>query len=118
MIHAACLLLCALPAAVETGSITGTVVNPRGVTAVTAIDRGDETDKKYKGTIDAKTGKFTIAGLPVGRTYDVVLDAGAVRLEGVNLLVPRSDFEEEMPLTKDDEKAIKKICHALNKFEN
>jgi hypothetical protein len=113
-----CLLLLALPAAAEKGAITGTVVTPKGVTAVTAIDRGDEQDKTYKGTIDAKTGKFTIADLPVGRTYDVLIDAGAVRLQGVNLKVPASDFEEEMPLTKADITAIKKICKNLNKFEN
>jgi hypothetical protein len=114
-----CLLLLALPVgAAEKGSITGTITNPKVVTAVTAIDRGDETDKKYKGKIDLKTGKFAITGLPVGRTYDVVIDAGAARLEGVNLVAPPSDFEEEMPLTKDDVTQIKKICKDLNKFEN
>src|SRR5262249_60958886 len=96
----ACLLLFAPVAAADKGSITGTIVNPKGVTSVTAVDRGDEKDKTYKGTIDPKTGKFTIPGLPVGRTYDVVIDAGATRLEGVNLTVSPSDFEEEMPLTK------------------
>src|SRR5438105_2718759 len=100
-----CLLLFALPSA-ETGSITGTVVNPKGVTAVKAIDRADEKDKTYNGKIDLKTGRFTIAGLPLGRTYDVVIDAGPVRLEGVNLKVPPSDYEEETPLTRDDVKAI------------
>ena len=101
-----------------TGSITGTVADPKGVTAVTAVDRGDETPKTYKGKIDAKTGKFSIDGLPLGRTYDVIIDAGGVRLEGVNLVAPPSDFEEEMPLTKDDVAAITKISKALNKFEN
>ncbi len=116
---ATCLLLFALPAgAAETGTITGTVVNPGGVTAVTAVDRGDEADKQFKGKIDPKSGKFTIDKLPLGRTYDVVIDAGAARLEGVNLKVPPSDFEEEMPLTKDDIAKIKKICKDLNKFEN
>jgi hypothetical protein len=113
-----CLLLLALSAAAGKGAITGTVVNPKGVTAVTAVDRGDEQDKTYRGKIDAKTGKFTIAGLPVGRTYDVLIDAGTVRLQGVNLKVPPSDFEEEMPLTREDVTAIKKICKDLNKFEN
>jgi hypothetical protein len=114
-----CLLLLALPvAAAEKGSITGTIVNPKGVTAVSAIDRGEEADKTHRGKVDPKTGKFTIADLPLGRTYDVVIDMGAVRLEGVNLKVPPSDFEEEMPLTKDDVTAIKKICKDLNKFEN
>src|SRR5262249_24697421 len=38
--------------------------------------------------------------------------------EGVNLTVPPSNFEEEMPLTKDDAAAVSKICKMLNKFEN
>ncbi len=108
-----------LPAhAADLGTITGTIVAPKGVTAVTAVNRADEVDKKYKGSVDAKTGKFTIDKLPLGATYDVVIDVGTVRLEGVNLKVPRSDFEEEQPLTKVDRAAITKICKLLNKFEN
>ncbi len=86
------------------------------MTAVTAIDRA--TDKKYPGKIDAKTGKFTIKDLPLGATYDCILDAGPVRLEGVNLKVPRSDYEEEQPLTKEDIETIKKTALSLNQFEN
>jgi hypothetical protein len=104
--------------AAETGTITGTIVAPKGVTAVTAVNRADEVDKKYKGTVDAKTGKFIIDKLPLGATYDVVIDVGTVRVEGVNLKVPPSDFEEEQPLTKEDRAAITKICKLLNKFEN
>ncbi len=78
----------------------------------------EEADKKYKGTLDAKTGKFTIANLPLDATYDVVIDVGPCALEGVNLKVPPSDFEEEQPLTKEDREAITKICKLLNKFEN
>src|SRR5262249_31731970 len=103
------LLLASSAIAADKGTITGTIVDPKGVTAVTAVDGAQEKDKKYKGTIDAKTGRFTIADLPLDATYDVVIDAGAIRLEGVNLKVPPSDFEEEMPLTKDDALAIKKI---------
>lgn len=111
------LLLTAAPSrGADTGTIAGTVDKPAAVTAVTAIDR--ETDKKYPGKVDVKTGRFTITGLPLGKTYDCILDAGAVRLEGVNLKVPRSDYEEEQPLSKEDVAAIKKIARDLNKFEN
>jgi hypothetical protein len=114
---AALVLVSAMPArGAETGSIRGTVDKPGIVTAVTAIDRA--TDKKYPGKIDAKTGQFTIADLPLGATYDCILDAGAVRLEGVNLKVPRSDYEEEQPLAKEDIETIKKTALSLNKFEN
>jgi hypothetical protein len=104
--------------AADTGTITGTLVAAKGVTAVTAINRAGETDRTYKGTLDAKTGKFTIDKLPLGAAYDLIIDAGAVRLEGVNLKVPPSDYEEEQPLTKEDRTTITKICKLLNKFEN
>jgi hypothetical protein len=54
----------------------------------------------------------------LGATYDVILDVGPCRLEGVNLKVPRSDYEEEQPLTKEDVEALKKSALSLNKFEN
>jgi hypothetical protein len=99
----------------EKGLIRGTVDKPGVATAVTAIDRA--TDKKYPGTIDAATGQFTIKDLPLG-TYDCIVDMGSVRLEGVNLKVPRSDYEEEQPFSKEDMETIKKTALSLNKFEN
>jgi hypothetical protein len=104
--------------AAETGTIKGKVDRPKEVTAVRAVDREEEKDKIYPGKIDAATGTFTIAGLPLGKTYDVVFDAGTVRLEGVNLKVPRSDFEEEQPLAKEDVEALTKAVNLLNKFED
>jgi hypothetical protein len=101
------------------GRITGTVDQPKWVTAVFAKDRtSDEKDKIYKGKLDAETGKFVIEGLPLNATYDVVIDFKGGRLEGVNLKVPPSDFEEEQPLTKDDIAALKKTVLAQNKFED
>jgi hypothetical protein len=100
----------------ETGTIRGKVERAGVVTAVAAIDRA--TDKKYSGKIDGKTGQFTIAELPLGKSYDCILDAGPARLEGVDLKVPPSDYEEEQPLTKEDIEKIKKTALALNKFEN
>jgi hypothetical protein len=100
----------------ETGTIRGKLGKAGVVTAVAAIDRA--TDKKYPGKIDGKTGQFTIVDLPLGNTYDCILDAGNARLEGVNLKVPPSDYEEEQPLTKEDIDKIKKTALSLNKFEN
>jgi len=56
--------------------------------------------------------------LPLGAAYDLIVDAGAVRLEGVNLKVPRSDYEEEQPLSRDDIKTIKAKALELNQFED
>jgi hypothetical protein len=101
------------------GRITGSVDQPKRVTAVFAKDRtSDEKDKTYQGKLDGKTGKFVIEGLPLGATYDVILDFADGRLEGVNLKVPPSDYEEEQPLSKDDIAALKKTVLAQNKFED
>jgi hypothetical protein len=113
------LLLLAGPArAADTGTITGTIDKASGVTAVTAVNRAEDVDKKHKGEVDTKTGKFVIKDLPLDATYDLVIDVGAVRLEGINLRVPPSDFEEEQPLTKADREEITKVAKLLNKFEN
>jgi hypothetical protein len=103
--------------AAETGTISGTVDKADQVTGVTAIDR-DNDNKKYPGKVDAKTGRFTIEGLPLDAVYDVILDYGGARLEGVNLKVPHSDYEKEQPLTKDDVEEIKKVARLLNQFED
>src|SRR4051794_6004236 len=100
----------------DTGTLTGTMDRPAGVTAVTAVNR--ENDSKFPGKVDPGTGRFTVAGLSLDADYDLIVDAGGVRLEGVNLKVPRSDFEEEQPLTKEDAAAVSKIARDLNKFEN
>jgi hypothetical protein len=103
--------------AAEGGTITGSVDRGVTITAVVAVNR-DEPDKKHTGSINPGTGVFTLKGLPLGATYDVILEAGAARLEGVNLKVPRSDYEEEQPLTGQDVETIKKTALSLNKFEN
>jgi hypothetical protein len=99
------------------GTITGRVGKGPALTGVVAVNRG-QPERKYPGTVDAATGTFTIKDLPVPATYDVIVDAGPIRLEGVNLKVSRSDYEEEQPLTKDDVETITKTALALNKFEN
>jgi hypothetical protein len=104
-------------AAAEPGVISGKLDKAEVLTAARAVNR-DEPDKKYPGEVDAKTGAFVIKGLPLGATYDLVLEAGPAILEGINLKVMRSDFEEEQPLTKDDAETIEKTARSLNKFEN
>jgi len=104
------------PAAGASGTITGTLDKPDGVSGVFAIDRG--TDKKYPGKLEGKAGRFTIAGLPLGTAIDCVVDFRGARLEGVNLKVPRSDYEEEQPLSAEDIKTITETARSVNKFEN
>lgn len=112
------LTVLALPArAEEPGSIAGRVEASHTVAAVTAVDR--TTDKTYPGTLDPASGRFTITGLPLGATFDLRIDdkAGA-RLEGVNLKVPPSDYEEEQPLAPEDIATIKQQVQRLNQFED
>jgi hypothetical protein len=110
--------------AADRGQIIGTVDQVTQVKAVVAVHR-DSNNKKFAGKFDAASGKFAIDGLPVGTEYDVVIDFAAAgqrepwaRLEGVSFRVPRSDYEEEQPLSDDDVATIRKKVLDLNKFEN
>jgi len=97
-------------------SIRGIIDRPASAMAVTAVDRAAE--KQYQGKIDAQTGRFIIEGLPPGSRFDLRVDYGGARLEGVDLTVPRSDYEEEQPASKEDLEAIKTTTNSLNKFED
>ncbi len=100
-----------------TGTITGAVAPPGRVAAVVAVDRSN--DKTYPGVIDPATGAFTVAGLPLGAAFDCRIDfQGGARLEGVNMKVPRSEYEEEQPLSAEDVDTIKEKVRQLNKFED
>jgi hypothetical protein len=110
------MLLCILAGDPAAGTITGTVDKPAAVTKLVAVNRSE--DKRYPGEVDAKTGKFTVKGLPLGAAYDLIFEADGAMLEGVNLNVPHSDYEVEQPMTKDDVKAITESVKSLNQFEN
>ncbi|MBI5761555.1 MAG: hypothetical protein HZA46_23845 [Planctomycetales bacterium] len=103
--------------AADRGQIVGTVDRAEQVKSVVAVHR-DSNNKKFVGKCDATTGRFTIDGLPVGTEYDVIIDFATARLEGVSFKVPRSDYEEEQPLSDEDIKVIKTKTLELNKFEN
>ena len=103
--------------AAEAGSIQGSVHASSKASLKTAMAIDRSTGKKYPGQVDAAAGTFTIAGLPVGATYDCILDAASGRLEGINLNVPASDYEEEQPLVDEDIETIKEKVLSLNKFE-
>lgn len=104
----------------ETGTIFGQIIlGNSGVLPapkVVAVDRAS--GKRYSGTIDMKTGKLTIDDLPLEAAYDCVVDYGGGRLEGVDLSVPPSDYEEEQPLVEDDLATLKDTVLSLNKFED
>lgn len=105
-----------LSTSAHAATITGMINQPKAVTSVVAVDR--QSNKRYPGKIDAATGKFTIEGLPGDAAYDCIIDFGKARLEGVNFKVPRSDYEEEQPLSDDDIATIKAKVLSMNKFED
>ncbi len=105
----------AAPAA-SVGTIRGSL-EPAGLaTAVTAVDRTG--NKKFPGKVDPTTGSFSLENLPLDAKYDLVIDYGQARLEGISLSVPASDYEEEQPLAEDDVKTIKEKVLSMNKFED
>ncbi|MDP7395417.1 MAG: hypothetical protein QGF67_09765 [Lentisphaeria bacterium] len=98
------------------GSIGGRLTQPDGAVAAAAVDR--ENGNRYNGTIDPQTGQFKIAGLPLGRSYDCIIDYAGARLEGVSMIVPPSDYVEEQPLSEEDIEIITRKVRRLNTFEN
>ena len=102
--------------AADPGAITGAIDKPGSVLAVQAVNRAST--KRFPGAIDASTGRFTIAGLPLDADYDCIIDYPGSRLEGVNLKVPRSEYETEQPLSAEDIETIRTKVRALNQFED
>ena len=103
--------------ALGNGRIVGEVDRPETVASVSAVDRA--ASKSVAGTFDRATGRFAIAGLEAGTRYDLRVETkSGARLEGVDLAVPRSDFEEEQPLSAEDEKAVAAAARFLQTFED
>ena len=98
------------------GIISGRLTQPDGAASVAAVDR--ESGSRYNGTIDLQTGEFKIGGLPLGKSYDCIIDYAGARLEGVSMIVPPSDYVEEQPLSEEDIEIITKKVRRLNTFEN
>ena len=102
-----------------TGTITGKVIDPRTVDVRSRPSIAPtRRTRSSRARSMRRRARSRLPGLPLGKTFDVVVDAGPVRLEGVNLKVPRSDFEEEQPLAKADIEALDKAAKLLNKFED
>lgn len=123
LVIAGCLLLAgALPHGVAvghgalTGSIRGTVQPAELASGIKAVDRAGGT--AIAGTIDPGTGAFAIDGLAPGTAYDCIIEYPGGRLEGIDMSVPRSDYEEEQPLGVEDEAIIREKIDAMNRFED
>jgi len=97
-------------AAADTGSVVGTVEKPDAVKAVAAVLR-DDPPVTYSGKLDPKTGQFTVPGLPLDQSYDLLIElSSGARLEGVNLKVKPTDFKDgDPPLVKAEEEKLKEL---------
>lgn len=110
-------MVLAILLAIGNGKIVGELDRPETVASVSAVDR--VASKSFSGTFERTTGRFAIAGLEAGTRYDLRIESKTgARLEGVDLAVPRSDFEEEQPLSGEDEKAVAAAARFLQTFED
>ena len=98
------------------GMLQGKVAGKANIEQVSAVDRNS--GKSYRGQLDAANRSFRIVGIPWDVPVDCRIDLAGARLEGINLAVPASDYEEEQPLVEEDEAVIKAKVRALNKFED
>jgi len=80
----------ALPSADLTrdGVIIGKIEPPDVLRSVAAVDR--ENKQTVTGQIDRRHGAFRIAGLIVGRRYDLVLETTLGRIEGVDMAIEQA----------------------------
>jgi hypothetical protein len=104
------------PTFAQTGTIRGTLERAGPATKVTLVDR--TTGMKHAAQLDEASGQFTVAGLPLTGAFDLLIESGASLVEGIDLAVPRSDYEEEQPLSEDDVVSIKQKVASLNQFED
>jgi hypothetical protein len=110
------LLLLPAAAAAQTGAVTGTIDQPAAVTRVLVAER--LSFQSWTGRCDAATGTFRVEKLPLETNLDLVVEFQGGLLEGVGLQVPRSEYEEEQPLTDEDRRVIREKVLGLNKFED
>ena len=98
------------------GSIRGIVKQAEDIVSVKAVNR--QSGKQFVGIVDVKAQKITVPALPIEAAYDVLIETKEQLLEGINLTVPRSEYEEEQSLAEEDVKTIREKVLGLNQFED
>ncbi|MBI1367714.1 MAG: hypothetical protein GC162_03580 [Planctomycetes bacterium] len=98
----------ALAAAASAGGIRATVQSPSKINSIAAIQR-QYTDegvfgKSFPGRVDGD--QIIIDNLPDGATYDLHIETEQGTIEGWDAQVPRSDYEQEQPLSIEGKHAI------------
>ncbi len=81
----------------------------------------------YKATFDKDGGVFTVAGLPVGQRYDLIVETTVGRIEGVDLSPVESDLEKlrrkriranPREFGDQDRRTIVELITKVEQFEN
>ena len=115
-------LLAGVPPAADaaTGALRGVLAPASNVTAVAAIARVN--DAVWPGVYDAASGRFEVAGLPLGTSLDLrVTYAAGARLEGVNLrptLSGNTALEDDEPLPDTERDDVCKRIRRMIVFED
>ena len=108
------------PVIANTGAFRGVLAPASNITAVAAVARSN--DAVWPGVYDAASGRFEIAGLPLGASLDLrVTCAGGVRLEGVNLrptLAGDDALENDEPLPDAEREDVCRRIRRMIVFEN
>jgi len=110
------LLALTAPALAQTGTIRGTLEPCDASTTLAVVDR--TTGKKHAAQLEQASGQFEVAALPLDGAFDFLIEGGTSLVEGIDLSVPRSDYEQEQPLTEEDVLSIKQKVASLNQFED
>lgn len=113
---AVALVCCALSSWADTGSLKGLAEDADKVRTVSAVNRAAK--QTFSGSIDRATGRFIVGGLPLGASYDCIVEYDSGVVEGVDLRVPRSDYVEEQPLSDEDIATIQAKIRKMNQFED
>lgn len=98
------------------GAISGIIDQAEVIVSIKAVNR--QSGKQFVGIVDVKAKKITVPALPIEATYDLLIETKEQLLEGVNLAIPRSEYEEEQPLAEEDVKTIREKVLGLNQFED
>lgn len=99
-----------------TASITGTLAPVPTGAMVRAVCRDD--GRTVQGKVDPATGRFEVPVPDSTQRWDIIIAAGGCSIEGFDFSVPRSDYEEEQPLSTNDIAELRAQVKLLNRFED